>query len=47
MYHAHGPALIVLMAAMPIAMIAVLRLPEPAGRTLEDIAAEPDGKQKR
>jgi MFS family permease len=38
----HGPALIVLLATMPIAMIALLRLPEPAGRTLEDIAAETD-----
>ena len=45
MFHAHGPALIALMAAMPVAMIAILRLPEPAGRTLEDIAAEPDRKQ--
>jgi MFS family permease len=42
LFHAHGPALIVLMAAMPVAMIAILRLPEPAGRTLEDIASEPD-----
>ncbi len=40
----HGPALIVLMLTMPIAMIALLHLPEPAGRTLEDIAAEPDRK---
>ena len=45
LFHAHGPALIALMAAMPIAMIAILRLPEPAGRTLEDIASEPDRKQ--
>jgi len=44
LFHAHGPAVIVLLAAMPIAMIALLRLPEPAGRTLEDIAAEPDRK---
>ncbi len=41
----HGPALMLLLAAMPIAMIALLRLPEPAGRTLEDIAAEPDRKR--
>ncbi|MBU6296894.1 MAG: MFS transporter [Alphaproteobacteria bacterium] len=40
----HGPALIVLMMTMPIAMIALLRLPEPAGRSLEDIAAEADKK---
>ena len=43
-FHAHGPAVIVLLAVMPIAMIALLRLPEPAGRTLEDIAAEADRK---
>ena len=43
-FHAHGPAVIVLLLAMPIAMFALLRLPEPAGRTLEDIAAEPDRK---
>jgi MFS family permease len=42
LFRAHGPALILLLAAMPVAMIAILRLPEPAGRTLEDIAAEPD-----
>jgi putative MFS transporter len=41
-FHNHGPAVIVLLLAMPIAMIALLRLPEPAGRTLEEIAAEPD-----
>lgn len=41
-FHAHGPALIVLLATVPIALIALLRLPEPAGRTLEDIAAQPD-----
>jgi hypothetical protein len=27
---------------MPVAMIAILRLPEPAGRSLEDVASEPD-----
>ncbi|MDE2181667.1 MAG: MFS transporter [Alphaproteobacteria bacterium] len=42
LFHAHGPALIVLLATMPIAMIALLRLPEPAGRTLEEIASQPD-----
>jgi hypothetical protein len=34
----HGPALMVLLATMPIAMIAVMQLPEPAGRELEDVA---------
>jgi putative MFS transporter len=38
----HGLAVIVLLGTMPIAMIAVMKLPEPAGRSLEDIAAEPD-----
>jgi len=40
----HGPALIVLLGTMPIAMISLLYLPEPAGRSLEDVAAEPDRK---
>jgi MFS family permease len=44
LFHAHGPALIVLLAAMPIAMIALLQLPEPAGRSLEEIAAQADRK---
>jgi MFS family permease len=42
LFHGHGPALIALLATVPIAMVALLRLPEPAGRTLEDISAEPD-----
>jgi putative MFS transporter len=42
LFHAHGPAMMLLMATMPVAMIAILYLPEPAGRTLEDIAAEAD-----
>jgi MFS family permease len=41
-FHAHGPALIVLLLAMPIAIIALLQLPEPAGRSLEEIAAAGD-----
>ena len=36
----HGPALMALLATMPIAMIAVMQLPEPAGRELEEIANE-------
>ena len=43
----HGYAVIVAMAAMPIAMVAILFLPEPAGRTLEDIASEPDRKPSK
>jgi len=38
----HGPALLVFLTTMPIALFALLKLPEPAGRTLEEIAAEPD-----
>ncbi|MDR3528361.1 MAG: MFS transporter [Rhizomicrobium sp.] len=40
-FHTHGLAVLVLMSAMPIAMIALLTLPEPAGRSLEEISAEP------
>jgi MFS family permease len=40
--HSHGPASLVLLAVMPIAIFALLSLPEPAGRELEDIATEPD-----
>jgi len=47
LFHAHGPALMLLLVTMPIAMIALLYLPEPAGRTLEDIAAQPDRNQSR
>jgi len=36
----HGPAISASLAIMPVAMIAVLLLPEPAGRVLEDIAPE-------
>jgi MFS family permease len=40
--HGHGPASLVLISVMPIAIIALLSLPEPAGRELEDIAMQPD-----
>ena len=39
-FHAHGPAIAVALAAIPITLIAILFLPEPAGRTLEDISPE-------
>lgn len=39
----HGPAALLLLAVIPIAIYALLKLPEPAGRELEDIAAEADG----
>ncbi len=45
LFHAHGPALMLLLGTMPIAMVALLFLPEPAGRTLEDIASQPDRKK--
>ncbi|MBV8977514.1 MAG: MFS transporter [Alphaproteobacteria bacterium] len=37
-FGAHGPAMLVMLAAMPIALIALLFLPEPAGRALEDVS---------
>jgi hypothetical protein len=40
-FGAHGPAVMLLLAATPVAVIAVLFLPETARRTLEDIAEEP------
>jgi MFS family permease len=39
--HAHGPAISVSLAAMPIAVIALLFLPEPAGKTLEELTGQP------
>lgn len=38
----HGPALLVFLCSMPVAMIALFKLPEPAGRELEEIATESD-----
>ena len=38
-FHAHGPAVQLLLCSMPIAMLAMLFLPEPAGKKLEDISA--------
>jgi len=37
-FHAHGPAIALALLAIPISLIALLFLPEPAGRTLEDIS---------
>jgi len=37
-FHAHGPAIAVCLATIPITLIAILFLPEPAGRTLEEIS---------
>jgi putative MFS transporter len=37
-FHAHGPAITVVLAAIPITLIAILFLPEPSGKTLEEIS---------
>ncbi|HEX3674244.1 MAG TPA: MFS transporter [Rhizomicrobium sp.] len=37
-FHAHGPAITVMLAAIPITLIAILFLPEPSGKTLEEIS---------
>lgn len=37
-FHAHGPAIAMALLAIPISLIALLFLPEPAGRTLEEIS---------
>ncbi len=37
-FHAHGPAIAVCLAAIPITLIAILFLPEPSGKTLEEIS---------
>jgi putative MFS transporter len=38
-FHGHGPAIQALMIALPIALVALAFLPEPAGKTLEEMAA--------
>jgi MFS family permease len=38
-FGAHGPAISIFLLTIPIALIAVLFLPEPAGRKLEEISA--------
>ena len=38
-FHSHGPAIQTLLCTIPITLVAILFLPEPAGRTLEDMAA--------
>jgi MFS family permease len=37
----HGPAVLVALATVPVALIAVLLLPEPAGKTLEEMTGSP------
>lgn len=38
-FHGHGPAVQLLLITVPIALVAILFLPEPAGKTLEEMAA--------
>jgi MFS family permease len=38
-FHAHGPAIQWLLMTIPITLVAILFLPEPAGKTLEEMAA--------
>ena len=38
-FHGHGPAFQTLLIALPISLVAVLFLPEPAGKTLEEMTA--------
>lgn len=38
-FHGHGPAIQLLLIAVPITLLAILFLPEPAGKTLEEMAA--------
>ncbi len=38
-FHAHGPAVQLLLCSIPVSLIAILFLPEPAGKVLEEIAA--------
>jgi putative MFS transporter len=38
MFQAHGPALQWLLVSLPVTLVAILFLPEPAGRTLEEMA---------
>jgi MFS family permease len=37
-FHAHGPAIQWMLASIPITLIAILFLPEPAGKTLEEMS---------
>ena len=37
-FHAHAPAIQLLLATIPITLIAILFLPEPAGKTLEELS---------
>lgn len=43
----HGPAIVAMMALTPAAIVAILQLPEPAGRSLEDVAGLPDKRPRK
>jgi MFS family permease len=38
-FHAHGPAVQLLLCSLPVSLLAILFLPEPAGKVLEEMAA--------
>ena len=38
-FHSHGPAIQTLLCTIPITLAALIFLPEPAGKTLEEMAA--------
>lgn len=38
-FHGHGPAIQALLCTIPVTLVAILFLPEPAGKTLEEMAA--------
>jgi len=38
-FHGHGPAIQALLVVLPITLVALAFLPEPAGKTLEEMAA--------
>jgi MFS family permease len=38
-FHSHGPAIQALLCTIPVTLVALLFLPEPAGKTLEEMAA--------
>jgi putative MFS transporter len=39
-FHDHGPAIQWMLAAIPVTLLAIMALPEPAGRTLEDLSGD-------
>jgi hypothetical protein len=43
-FHAHGPAISVSLGTVLLTLIAVLFLPEPAGKPLEEIAGGPSSE---